>query len=127
MLKQMANSIVEGGKRFLLWEFSRGSWQYDVMVGAVLVFVFLTPREWFRDQPRMINPSSIVKLPAERGTESYWLDQALLPAGSEGQITAKAADVLAARIGRKPVVLHVQAIRDEAENELKGYLVLTRP
>ena len=123
----MANSVVEGGKRFLLWEFNRGSWQYDVMVGAVLAFVFLTPREWFRDQPRMINPTSIVKLPAEHGTESYWLDQALLEAAPESQLAAKAADVLAARIGKKPVVLHVQAIRDEAESELKGYLVLTQP
>ena len=37
-------------KRFILWDYPRASWQYDVMVGIILAFIFLTPREWFRDQ-----------------------------------------------------------------------------
>ena len=41
-----------GLKRFILWDYPRASWQYDVMVGVILAFIFLTPRSWFRDQPR---------------------------------------------------------------------------
>ncbi len=30
-------------KRFILWDYPRATWQYDVMVGIILVFVMLTP------------------------------------------------------------------------------------
>jgi hypothetical protein len=30
-------------KRWILWEYPRASWQYDVIVGAIVVFVFVTP------------------------------------------------------------------------------------
>src|ERR1035438_1611358 len=35
-------------KRFILWEYPRASWQYDVIVAIILAFVFLTPRDWER-------------------------------------------------------------------------------
>ena len=44
---------MSGFKRFILWDYARASWQYDVMVGIILAFIFLTPRDWFRDQPRV--------------------------------------------------------------------------
>jgi hypothetical protein len=34
-----------------LWSYERGTWQYDVAVILILVFVLLTPRHWFRDLP----------------------------------------------------------------------------
>lgn len=37
---------------FLWWNYPRGSLEYDIMVGIILVFIFLTPRHFFRDQPR---------------------------------------------------------------------------
>jgi hypothetical protein len=37
--------------RTLFWSYERGTWQYDVAVIAILIFVLLTPREWFHDQP----------------------------------------------------------------------------
>src|ERR1039457_278147 len=46
-------------KRFFFWDSPRGSWQYDVMVGIIVIFVMLTPRGWFRDQPRTPLVSSI--------------------------------------------------------------------
>src|SRR5262245_11323860 len=30
-------------KRLLLWDFARASWQYDLIVLAILAFIFLTP------------------------------------------------------------------------------------
>ena len=38
-------------KGLLLWDHARGSWQYDVMVVLILLFVFLTPVYWFDDKP----------------------------------------------------------------------------
>ena len=34
----------------LFWSYERGSWPYDVMVVAILLFVLLTPRKWFHDR-----------------------------------------------------------------------------
>jgi hypothetical protein len=33
----------------LYWNFERASWQYDVMVIAILAFVWLTPPAWLGD------------------------------------------------------------------------------
>jgi len=31
------------------WTFERATWQYDVMVIAILAFVWLTPPDWIKD------------------------------------------------------------------------------
>ena len=122
-MAESQNSI----KRFILWDYPRGVWQYDVMVGLILAFLFLTPREWFRDQPRIPNPSSIVKLPAQHGVDAFWLDYALLDKTAENDRIQKAASLIAARTGKKPTVLRIQQILDTEENEVKGYIVHTKP
>jgi hypothetical protein len=35
----------------IFWTYERGSWQYDVIVIAILAFIFLSPRAWFDDRP----------------------------------------------------------------------------
>ena len=40
------------------WSYERGAWQYDVAVVLILVFVLLTPRGWFRDQPQVGMPAA---------------------------------------------------------------------
>ena len=37
----------------IFWSYERGTWPYDVLVGAVVLFVFLSPRMWFDDQPQL--------------------------------------------------------------------------
>jgi len=37
-------------KRTFFWAYERGTWQYDVAVVIILIFVFL-PRGWFHDEP----------------------------------------------------------------------------
>ena len=33
----------------LFWTFERATWQYDLMVIAILAFIWLTPPEWLGD------------------------------------------------------------------------------
>ena len=40
------------------WAYERGTWQYDVAVILILVFVLATPRNWFRDQPEASGPAA---------------------------------------------------------------------
>src|SRR3984957_584470 len=39
-------------KRFIFWDFPRGSWQYDVMVGLILAFFFVPPKTFFPHPPK---------------------------------------------------------------------------
>jgi len=42
--------------RTFFWSYERGTWQYDVAVILILIFVLLTPHTWFRDQPQVGMP-----------------------------------------------------------------------
>ncbi|HYL83598.1 MAG TPA: hypothetical protein VE263_05145 [Candidatus Angelobacter sp.] len=44
--------------RTFFWSYERGTWQYDVAVILILVFVLLTPRTWFHDQPESGGPAA---------------------------------------------------------------------
>ena len=43
-------------KSYIFWTYNRGSFHYDVMVTIILLFIFLTPRAWFRDKPAEHRP-----------------------------------------------------------------------
>src|SRR5271157_98543 len=114
-------------KRFILWDFPRATWQYDVMVGIILAFIFLTPRDWFRDQPRIPNASSIAMLPSENGSLVFFVDAALLDGILESQQAERLTQVLRAQTSnRRLTVTRVEPIRD-SEGELQGYLASARP
>jgi hypothetical protein len=42
--------------RIFFWSYERTTWQYDVAVALILIFVLLTPHRWFRDQPEVGMP-----------------------------------------------------------------------
>jgi hypothetical protein len=44
--------------RTIFWSYERGTWQYDLAVVAILIFVLATPRSWFQDQPQVGLPAS---------------------------------------------------------------------
>src|ERR1041384_4908328 len=109
----MPNEFTAGLKRFILWDYARASWQYDVMVAIILAFVFLTPREWFRDQPRIPRASNIAMLPGENGSDMYLIDPELLSGVPENQRLARLAEILTARTGKRQSVLRLQPIYDD--------------
>jgi len=110
-------------KRLLFWDFRRASWQYDIIVVAILAFIFLTPRSIFRDYPRA---SNVVLLPAENGAQVYWIETDLLAGSSQEQWASKTAEILHKRFGRRFVVTRVEPMFD-AENEVKCYHAYVKP
>jgi hypothetical protein len=36
-------------KKIAFWNYSRTSWQWDVLCVLILVFIFLTPKSWFEN------------------------------------------------------------------------------
>ncbi|MBS1833805.1 MAG: hypothetical protein JST65_13890 [Acidobacteria bacterium] len=111
---------MDGLKRFIFWEYKRGSWQYDVIVAAILAFVFLTPRSWFKDQPR---ENQIEMLSTNPGV--YLLDPRLLREVPETNRVAAASELLKAKYGKRPPVTRVEPVVD-AEHEIVGYRALTQ-
>jgi hypothetical protein len=111
-------------KRILFWDFPRASWQYDVIVVAILGFIFLTPREIFRDQPKA---QSIVLLPNEApGVEVFYLEPKLLVETPESERFQVAARLLEKRDGKKLALYRLTPIYD-SEKDLNGFMAYTRP
>ena len=119
----MSGGSASGLKRFILWDYPRASWQYDVMVALILAFVFLTPREWFRDQPKA---SSIVMLPAQNGSYVYWIEPELLTGVPEAQRAHRAEQMIQQRYAKRMKIHHLETIFD-AEHEIKGFMAYMRP
>lgn len=87
--------------RVLFWDYERGSVPYDLMVIAVVAFVFLTPRAWFKDRPFVtlseLHAGQLQMLEEDAATQSrtYRIDARLLgPAGSDLQLESMAHSVL---------------------------------
>ena len=113
-------------KRFIFWDYPRGSRPYDVIVGIILAFIFLTPRDWFHDQPRIPKASSIAMLPAEKGSSPFFVDAELLRKIPENQRVAKLTELLQKRTSNRHVkVIRVEPILD-SEGELLGYMAFAR-
>jgi hypothetical protein len=67
--------------RTFFWSYERGSWQYDIAVILILIFVLLTPTKWFHDQPQVGMPANSKQVELIRqgeGTEVYRIDARVL-------------------------------------------------
>lgn len=109
-------------KRLIFWDFPRASWQYDVVVALILIFIFATPREWFRDQPRA---ASVVLLSSIRGVNRVFIASELLEHTPESERPAEARKLIHQRTGKDWRVVRVEPIRDESQQELKGFIAYT--
>ena len=112
-------------KRLILWDYPRGVWQYDVVVAGIICFIFLTPRELFRDQPRLSHASQIASLPSH-GESVFWIESELVNPIPEERRLAELGRVLTARTGKTQELIRVEPILD-AEHEIKGYMAFARP
>ena len=111
---------MQGIGRFLFWDHPRASWQFDVMVGLILAFIFLMPRDVFKDQP---NPAAnIVMLGG-----GVWIPPRLLDGVPEDQLVPKATALIKARYkAHPPNISSVEPINDEATHEVTGYMAFTK-
>jgi hypothetical protein len=108
-------------KRLIFWDFRRASWQYDVVVGLILVFIFATPREWFHDQPKA---ASVVLMSASHGMNRVFIASELLRV-PDAQKPARAEALIRERTGKPSHVVRVEPIQDQREQEIKGFIAYT--
>jgi hypothetical protein len=63
------------------WSYERGTWQYDIAVILILVFVLLTPRNWFKDKPASgapVSPGQVQLISQEGNRLTYRVDARIL-------------------------------------------------
>jgi hypothetical protein len=49
--KRTMGFISDTAKKIAFWNYSRTSWQWDVLCVLILAFIFLTPKSWFISHP----------------------------------------------------------------------------
>jgi len=67
--------------RTFFWAYERGSWQYDVAVILILLFVLATPARWFHDEPQVgvpVNAAQVELLSKNGETEVYRVNALVL-------------------------------------------------
>ncbi len=109
--------------RLVFWDFERGSWQYDIICILILAFIFLTPRDFFRDQPKA---ASVLMLPPEQNTGLFWIDPHLLSGVEQKDWVTKATNLVNSRFKTHTTVTNVKSIED-GEGDITGYVAYTRP
>ena len=67
--------------RTFFWSYERGTWQYDLAVAAILIFVLATPRSWIQDQPQVgvpAAPGQVLLVKEDGRQQIYRVDARLL-------------------------------------------------
>jgi hypothetical protein len=106
-------------QRIFFWDFQRTSWQWDIVVTLILAFIFLTPRDLFRDQPKAANIQML--------DQGYWIEPKVLENVPEADRRQKAAYFVNEKYKNHATITHVTPLRDEAEGEITGYIAYTKP
>ena len=119
----MAGRIGQSLKSALLWKYRRGSWQYDVIVALILVFIFLSPRTIFNDRPST-GVIHEVEAPDE-GARLFWVEPGLLEGESIDVATERLQDLLRHQSGEALDIVRTEIATDESGN-IRAYLVYAR-
>lgn len=110
--------------RTFFWSYERGTWQYDLAVILILIFVLATPTRWFHDQPQVGVPATInqVELLTRYGNHEVYRVDARVLAPPE-RTPALSNDLHNAMQKARPdlrgggfSILKIEAIRDESGN-----------
>lgn len=103
------SKFLHGIRSTFFWSYDRGSWPYDVMVVLIVIFVLITPRSWFHDEPQnnLSSAAGIVLVTQDPIThiEIYRLDRGLIgktaPAGkSDARLEEKTHQILTDSVAR---------------------------
>lgn len=115
-------------KNAFFWKYARGTWQYDLMVAAILLFIFLTPRKIFHDEPLPLNVSDKVVQEFQSGTETVYRINAevvtryRLIGPDNPALMRVIAEELRKSLHRPVKVKHIEALFDD-ETRLEGFRV----
>ena len=122
MLRRLGLAIY----RAFFWTYERGTWQYDLMVIAILAFIFLTPRAWFHDRPSVAaDPNDVVLLQIDNSQKIYQLRAALIDSKSDTSLEQGVRRVLRGYTGHPVQITKIEPALD-AQGQVISYEVWVR-
>lgn len=63
-------------KNIINWNYERASWQWDVLCIVIMMFIFLTPKEWFEKKEKLATRTGrVVVKPSDFSAEKSVLDK----------------------------------------------------
>lgn len=116
----MISKIIRGIGGFIFWTYERGSWQYDVMVGLILAFIFFTPRQFFHDRPTLSEARQVVEVRGVEGT-GYRIEAGVLQ-GKSRSLELNAEHVLEQVTGRPVEVRRIEPVLN-SKGRVQAYTV----
>jgi len=104
--------FLEGLGSVVLWSYNRGTFPYDIMCAAILLFVFLTPGSVFHDQTdptptpaTPVGPQDISYTQGEQGQWVFFVSTRLIPPGQDETNLTHTARARIEKIVNKPFVV----------------------
>ncbi len=122
----MLRKLWSGLRPVLFWSHRRGSWQYDLIVAAILAFIFFTPRSLFNDQPRLPRVREVQTLSDEQRTRVFLVESSAMGEKTGEDLTTAIQDLLRRQTGRNLEVVETRP-SSGADGERTAYLVYVRP
>ena len=104
--------FLEGLGSVILWSYNRGTFPYDIMCAAILLFVFLTPGGVFHDQAdpsptpaTPVGPQDISYTQVEQGKWVFFVSTRLIPPGQDETSLTHTARTRIEKIVDKPFMV----------------------
>lgn len=113
--------------RSVFWAYERGTWQYDLIVIAILAFIFLSPRWWFNDRPtlqmtNLRNQQGFVEMSRANNEVRYLVDGRLVDA-SEQKPEDAIRIILKQHLQKPFTIKSIDPVRDR-HKVILGYTVV---
>ncbi len=122
--------VRKGFVQTIFWAYERGTWQYDLIVIAILAFIFLTPRSLFNDRPTLQltdlrHIQGFVEVGRGKDGWRYLVDARLVESLQPLKPEEAIQELLERRLGRPFIVKSIDIIRDR-NNVILGYTVVVQ-
>jgi hypothetical protein len=117
-----------GIRRTVFWAYERGTWQYDLIVLAILAFVLLSPRTWFNDRPTLEltdlrHQQGFIEMGHGKQGWRYLVDARLVESYADAKPEDAIPIILSRQLRQPFTVLSIVPITDKNKVVL-GYMVL---
>ena len=89
--------ISSTAKKIVFWNYSRTSWQWDVLCVLILVFIFLTPKSWFETTAFRQNNAAVRTVTVAVDVVGNQLDRAEIERRARSRAAQPAAEVVGVR------------------------------
>jgi hypothetical protein len=101
-------------KKILFWPYERGSWQYDIMVVAILAFIFFAPNDLFHSHRSSAADTSAAARP-------IFVSRDDVGEVEPDRLGQKISEMLSSKYGHRVEVSRVERVVDDS-NKLTGYI-----